>query len=193
MARHWRGVAFPNGETDLVKSTKLALSDDLRSLKLGKRSRVWRGFHSGSAHFAHSYRERSPFTIFHWSVEVSNFRTLYRFYCIHARLRPCPVARCNSGRPGHRVGAGLDVQINSLRPISHGSSRCPLLRRPFCHQLRPYACGQIPQWLIGWVNVGHVRKHMSPSPQWGFASIGGGDDISYSLDVAPPPSPRVLE
>jgi len=86
VARHWRGVAFPNGETDLVKSTKLALSDDLRSLKPGKRSRVWRGFqvalHILHIHIANGHH--SPSSIGRWK-----FRIFVPFIGFIASMRDC--------------------------------------------------------------------------------------------------------
>ena len=103
-------MALPNGETDLVKKHKVG---SVRRFALavpgGQRVRVWRG----SLQWLCALRShRLPLS----SVTLINF----------ASIR-------GTGRVSrvHSVGAGLDAQINPLRPVLKGPLRFPLQSRPF--------------------------------------------------------------
>ena len=84
MARHWRGVAFPNGATDLVKSTKLALSDDLRSLNL-ERGPVFGGDSTVALHILHIHIANGH----HLPLVDGSFEFSYPLSVL---LHPCEIA-----------------------------------------------------------------------------------------------------
>jgi hypothetical protein len=116
----WRGVAFPNGETDLVREPKLEVSDDLRLVEPANRGPVFGGNSAVALHIA-----KVPAT------SIGQWKPPYQ-YSHPDRL---------SSLPAHTmVSCWRWLGMAQINPLSHGSLRFPLLRRPFVtiatHRLR---------------------------------------------------------